>query len=1058
MRVIMHRYICPELIEAKFTHNRKKKNKTENQKNKMKRKPLLKIGIFLSMLIAGISGNTLTAQNVINVQDSIFTNTHWTACNQYLLFGYVYVTAGHTLTIDPGTIIKGDKNTKGTLIIERGATIIAQGTVAQPIVFTSNQPMGNRTYGDWGGVIICGRAATNWLAGQQQVEGGPRSLYGGNLPHDNSGVFSYCRIEFGGVAFSPNNEVNGLTLCSVGDGTVLNHIQVSYSGDDSFEWFGGTCNLKYIVAYRGWDDDFDQDCGWRGHVQFAFGLRDPYAADVSGSKGMEMDSYQSGTKTGLAGDTSGCTMPVWSNVTLVGPMVSPTSTAYDPQFVAGIHSRRGNGTSILNSVIVGYPCGVLFDESSSSFGSTTRNLDILGSAGDSIMQYRGDIICGIPTINTPTRKEVEYVINAARSLTPTSVEADTTTGTPFAPASGPFNFLQTSSYQNHLYATEQTGIALHSPFNLANPDPTPTSVSVICYNSKTLASMPGAQYTRFLAHYGNSNPFSNGSVFPFNPALPLNTDTTQWLSHYNAPTAYPVWNSGRVTAANGFFTPTNYVGAFAGTQSTNDNWMNGWCNFNPVNTDYSLTSAPLATITAAGSIVICATGGSAVLNANSGSGYTYQWTLNNVNINGATTQSYNAIVAGSYKVIVSNATGCSTTSAPIVVTSYAPAISTITAGGPVTFCQGGNVTLTANNASAYSWSNGATTPSVSANTSGNYLVTITDANGCQATSVATVVTVNSLPTANITASGSTTFCIGDSVILTANTSTSYLWSNSATTQSITVYNSGNYSVQVTNANGCQSAASSAITVSASSSPAPTITITGNTSLCQGNTVTLTASNSDTYLWSNSATTQTITVGASGTYNVTVTNSNACNGTGVSSNVIVTVHPLPVASYTTSGVIPSVNFSNTSTGANTYMWDFGDFSTSSQTSPTHTYSGNGSYNVCLTAITSFGCADTTCAPSLINVGINQVQPELENTILYPNPATEELNIAMNVLQDKDVQVVAYDCTGKLMINENRSLTSGNNIFTYDVTNWDNGIYFVRVTAGTTVNTMKVMINR
>ncbi|HET6992197.1 MAG TPA: T9SS C-terminal target domain-containing protein, partial [Bacteroidia bacterium] len=187
---------------------------------KMKRKPLLKTGIFLALLFAGISGNSVMAQNVINVQDSIYTNTHWTACNQYLLFGYVYVTAGHTLTIDPGTIIKGDKNTKGTLIVERGAQIIAQGTATQPIVFTSNQPMGNRTYGDWGGVILCGKAPCNWLAGQQQVEGGPRSFYGGTLPHDNSGVFSYCRIEFGGVAFSPNNEVNGLTLCSVGDATV----------------------------------------------------------------------------------------------------------------------------------------------------------------------------------------------------------------------------------------------------------------------------------------------------------------------------------------------------------------------------------------------------------------------------------------------------------------------------------------------------------------------------------------------------------------------------------------------------------------------------------------------------------------------------------------------------------------------------------------------------------------------------------------------------------------------------------------------------------------------
>src|SRR5215831_2720142 len=116
---------------------------------------------------------------VIDVKDSIASDTHWTCNNQYLLFGYVYVTKGHTLTIDAGTIIKGDKNTKGALIVERGAKIYAIGTPTNPIVFTSNQPAGSRNYGDWGGVILCGYSPTNWATGQGQVEGGPRSLYGG---------------------------------------------------------------------------------------------------------------------------------------------------------------------------------------------------------------------------------------------------------------------------------------------------------------------------------------------------------------------------------------------------------------------------------------------------------------------------------------------------------------------------------------------------------------------------------------------------------------------------------------------------------------------------------------------------------------------------------------------------------------------------------------------------------------------------------------------------------------------------------------------------------------
>jgi PKD repeat protein len=1026
----------------------------------MKRKTLHTIAIFLTVLFLGISGKSLTAQNVINVQDSIYTNTHWTACNQYLLFGYVYVTAGTTLTIDPGTIIKGDKNSKGTLIVERGATIIAQGTAAQPIVFTSNQIIGSRTYGDWGGVILCGKAPTNWLAGQQQVEGGPRSFYGGTLPHDNSGIMEYVRIEYGGVAFSPNNEVNGLTMCSVGDATTIDHIQVSFSGDDSYEWFGGTVNCKYLVSYRCWDDDFDTDCGYNGKVQFGFVQRDPFAADQSGSKSFESDSYQSGTKSGLAGDTSGLTRPVFANITCIGPMVSPTSTAYDNQFVSGVHIRRGSAISLINCIVAGYPCGILFDESSSSFGSTVRNYQVQGAAGDSIGQIRGTVVCGIPTNQTPARKELLYVINGARSLTPTSTCADTTTGSPFAAWSGPFNMFQNSpqvgvKYWNKMYPTQATGIQLHNPFNLSNPDPTPNSTSPLCYNSTSLPAYVTAHY---MACCSQSDHFGNTNKYPFNPALPINLDTSNFFANYNAPSTPPTWNSSKTPAS--FFTRTNYIGGFAGTQTTADNWMNGWCNFDPQNTDYSLTSAPMATITPAGATIICPSGGSVVLTANAGSGYTYQWQMNSSNISGATSQNYTATAAGTYNVIVTNATGCSTTSANLVVTTYAAPTATITAGGPTTFCQGGSVTLTSSNAVSYSWSSSASTPSISATTSGNYLVTITDVNGCQATSAPVTVVVNPLPSATITANGSTTFCIGDSVVLSANSSASYLWSTSAMTQNITVYNSGNYTVQVTDANGCQSAASAPVTVSASNSPAPTITINGNTSLCTGDSVTLTASTADTYMWSpGNQTTQSITVGASGTYNVTVTNSNACNGTGTSSNVTVTVHPLPVANYSyVSTNMPTVTFTNSSTGANSYTWDFGDSNSSTAPNPTHTYSGNANYTACLTATTSFGCTDSICMPILINVGINPVAQEAETIALYPNPANDQLNIAMNVVSDKEVEIVAYDATGKLLINENRTMTAGDNLMTYDVTNWNNGIYFVRIIGNGSSKIMKVVINR
>lgn len=493
------------------------------------------------------------AYQTVTVSDSIATDTHWTNDKQYLLMGYVYVTAGHTLTIDSGTIIKGDKNSKGTLIIERGAKIYANGTAMHPVIFTSNQPAGSRSYGDWGGVVLCGYSKCNWNGGTSQVEGGPRSLYGGTDIHDNSGKLSYVRVEFPGVALSPNNEINGISLYAIGDATQLDHIQVSYSGDDALEFFGGTVNTKYVVTYRTWDDDFDTDNGYQGKNQFGVVIRDPYAADNSGSKGFESDSYQNGTYSGIPVDLTMMTRPVFSNCTVIGPMISPTSTAWDPQFVAGAHIRRGSACSILNSVFLGWPCGVLIDESSSAFGSTSANI-ALGE-----LQFRNNIIAGTATNSTPNPKDIVYVINGARSLTATTVMADTTTGSPFSPFAGPWSFIKNSAFHNKIYSTSaQTDVRLQNPFNLNSPNETPTSTSPICFNS---------------AH-------------TFNPLLPINTDTTNNYANYNVPAVAPDFTNNK--ASDPFFTHTNYIGAFSGTQTTADNWFNeGWTNFDCQNTDYN---------------------------------------------------------------------------------------------------------------------------------------------------------------------------------------------------------------------------------------------------------------------------------------------------------------------------------------------------------------------------------------------------------------------------------------------------------------------------------------
>ncbi len=297
------------------------------------------------------------------LKDSITGNVTLTNDRTWLIRGYVYIVNGATLNIEPGTVIYGEKSTKGTLIVERGGKLNAKGTAKEPILFLSQQAPGQRTSGDWGGIILCGRAPINqnntvngglFAGGDAQIEGGPRTHYGGTDVHDNSGDLEYIRIEFPGIPLSPNNEINGLTMGGVGDGTTIDHIQVSYSGDDSYEWFGGTVNIKHIIAYKGLDDDFDTDFGFSGHVQFGLGLRDPNIADVSGSNGFESDNDNPPNFWNPR------TAAVFSNMTVLGPQ-SDTSKVCNPLFNRGAHIRRNSQLSICNSIVMGWPSGLLLD-------------------------------------------------------------------------------------------------------------------------------------------------------------------------------------------------------------------------------------------------------------------------------------------------------------------------------------------------------------------------------------------------------------------------------------------------------------------------------------------------------------------------------------------------------------------------------------------------------------------------------------------------------------------------------------------------------------------------
>lgn len=342
-----------------------------------------------------VTVSAVPAKTVVEVRGVLTGNVSWTKDKIYKLIGFVRVgadttetfssTAGTgTLTIEAGTTIIGDRASKATLIVQRGSKIIANGTADAPIVFTSERAAGQRESGDWGGLVICGRAVNNQSTGDKgiQLEGSYKGWHGGSDDADNSGSLKYVRVEYAGVPINPNQEVNSFTFGSVGNGTSLEYLQASFGLDDSFEWFGGTVNAKYLVAYRGLDDDFDMDFGFRGNLQFIIGMRGATLADQSGSNGFEVDNDGQGTTA------TPFTSPVISNVTLIGPKET-NATSISPQFQNGMHLRRNNKIKVYNAVVTGYPNGVFID------GTTTQ---ANANSGDLVLNRV--VIAGTPSWGT----------------------------------------------------------------------------------------------------------------------------------------------------------------------------------------------------------------------------------------------------------------------------------------------------------------------------------------------------------------------------------------------------------------------------------------------------------------------------------------------------------------------------------------------------------------------------------------------------------------------------------------------------------------------------------
>ena len=301
-------------------------------------------------------GGDLTPINVpstTTLVGSINTTTTLTSDKVWTLKGYVYVTDGAKLIIQPGTTIVSDISEKGALCIERGAQIIAEGTSTKPIVFTSGRPAGERTPGDWGGIVILGRAKTNRTS-EPTIEGGIGRPYGGTNDLDNSGILKYVRIEYAGVAAMPNSEINALTLGGVGSGTIIDNVQTIYANDDAFEFFGGTVNAKNLYAFATADDDFDFDFGYTGTITNGVAKRDPQFVDNGDAgNGIECDN------DGTGSPATPYTHPKLFNMILVGPNNAASLSNHN----LGLRFRRATQFTMKNSVIWGWMKGGLSLES-----------------------------------------------------------------------------------------------------------------------------------------------------------------------------------------------------------------------------------------------------------------------------------------------------------------------------------------------------------------------------------------------------------------------------------------------------------------------------------------------------------------------------------------------------------------------------------------------------------------------------------------------------------------------------------------------------------------------
>ena len=322
--------------------------------------------------------------------------------------------------------------------------------------------------------------------------------------------------------------------------------------------------------------------------------------------------------------------------------------------------------------------------------------------------------------------------------------------------------------------------------------------------------------------------------------------------------------------------------------------------------------------------------------------------------------------------------------------------------------------------------------------------------------------MGSAPTPTITANGPLTFCLGGSVVLTASSGTSYLWSNGATTPSITVSSAGSYNVRVTQSGGCfATSTSTVVTVGAGSATTPTISASGSTSFCQGGSVQLTASTGTSYLWSNGATTKTITATLNGNYSVAVTQLGGCSAT--SNSTAVTVSPIATFTVTPSGPLSfcsggSVTFTVTNSNAGTYVWYKNNVVV--YTGPNKTYKATSAGVYKMRA--QLGSCGTFSIPYTVTTPCREGEALLSdlNLNVYPNPFSDFVKIAFELSEEAPVSVKLFDISGKLVdvILDKGQMNSGESTLDYSTNHLAGGVYILEVSSPNTIQRMKIVSSK